>query len=176
MVFFMSACRPKLYLINQMGFDPILVPRLREIQARIEQIGYEVIEPFERGGPKWPAPLPGSASLDDHVAQNHKVYGEVLEDDFNYCLDVDVVAPILTGHDVESGSAAEIGVVVGANRTGKNPPTSIIAYRGDIRGGEPGIPTNGMIWKACRDYGKMCATPDEWYEALEEEYQRLTAA
>jgi len=173
---------PRLYLVNQLGFSPMLkkyvvdnqvIPKLQE--------KWDVHEPFSKGAPLFPDLPPESESYAERVRLLSDFAEKVGDLNFDDCDKADCIAALLDGsHACDDGSAVELGYAAGLyTLRQKLQPLlrpRIIALRCDFRGGEPGSPVNLQIMAAIRKTdGEFCTTEEAFYEALDREYHRLTA-
>jgi nucleoside 2-deoxyribosyltransferase len=158
--------RPFLYLASPLGFAASTLAFLEELVARLDALGFEVLNP-------WTLPtttaavqdLTDAMAIPDTVTRRKRLKDasmRIAAGNEEAIRQSDLVVAVLDGTDVDSGTAAEIGFAAALGRP-------VFGLRTDFRpaGDNEGVVVNLQVqWWIEQHGGSVTRTLDELADAL----------
>jgi nucleoside 2-deoxyribosyltransferase len=130
---------PKIYLASPLGFSPELKPYVERVKARLNQLDYEVFDPWEQPFSKAIREASVIENHDERLAAYSRLAEEIGAANENGIRESDILLAVLDGAEIDSGCAAEVGFAVGIGRRS-------YGLRTDWRDtGEFGLPLNLQV-------------------------------
>jgi len=142
----------KVYVASPLGFSPELKPYLERVKTRLQQLGYEVFDP-------WSLLHFGEAIREASLIENYdervKAYTRLAKDigaaNENGICESDILLAVLDGTEPDSGTSGEIGFAAGIGKR-------CFGLRSDWRdcGDFIGLPVNlQLLWFIERSGGRL---------------------
>jgi nucleoside 2-deoxyribosyltransferase len=147
---------PKVYLASPLGFSQEFKPYLEKIKARLDQLGYEVFDPWAQPFSKEIREASKIENHDERIAAFARLSRDIGSANENGIRESDVILAVLDGAELDSGTAAEIGFAVGIGKCSHG-------LRTDWRdSGEFGLPLNlQVLWFIERSGGRLFRSIEE---------------
>jgi len=129
----------RVYLASPLGFSPEQKPYREKIKAHLQQLGYEIFDPWEQPFAK---AIHEASQIENHD-ERMRAYGRLAQDigaaNEKGIRESDIVLGILGGVEVDSGTASEVGFAAGIG-------LRCFGLRTDWReSGEFGLPLNLQV-------------------------------